>query len=174
MEEMKSRGSSQSSRGRTFEHPCQKRIWTNRKDLCGICACIALSFISFGFCVLLYLRTSDLQTRLLSLEQQRDPGMSSWISLEQVEPVLWSRLDQILDEKLAQRLPKIRAARDAPPSCLCPPGPPGLKGKKGRDGASVYHMPVSAKSTDCCCVWTAMNCIRLCPIHKLSPIEMCE
>lgn len=99
MEEMKSRVSPQSSRGRTcVEHPCQKRLWTNRKDLCGICVCIALCLISFGFCVLLYLKTSDLQSRVLSLEKERDPRVSSWISLEQVEPVLWSRLDKILDE----------------------------------------------------------------------------
>jgi len=48
--------------------------------------------------VLLYLRTSDLQSRVLILEKDRDPRISSWISLEQVEPVLWSRLDQILEE----------------------------------------------------------------------------
>lgn len=48
--------------------------------------------------MLLYLRTSDLQSRVLSLEKDRDPSISSWISLEQVEPVLWSRLDQILEE----------------------------------------------------------------------------
>ncbi|KAA0717701.1 hypothetical protein E1301_Tti014522 [Triplophysa tibetana] len=123
MEEMKSRVSLPSSRGRTcVEHPCQKRLWTSRKDLCGIFVCIALCLISFGFCVLLYLKTSELQTRVLSLENERDPRVSSWISLEQVEPVLWSRLDTILDEKLAARLPKVRTARDAPHSCLCPPG----------------------------------------------------
>ncbi|XP_056326409.1 collagen alpha-1(XXIII) chain-like [Danio aesculapii] len=136
MEDMKSRVSPQSGWERTCgQHPCQKRLLTNWKDVCAFCACL----ISFGVCVLLYLRTSDLQSRVLSLEKDRDPRISSWISLEQVEPVLWSRLDQILEEKLAARLPKIRSARDAPHSCVCPPGPPGLRGKKGRDGFPVIQ-----------------------------------
>ncbi|KTG45735.1 hypothetical protein cypCar_00007706, partial [Cyprinus carpio] len=118
MEDMKLRVSPQSALERTcVQHPCQKRPLTNWKDACGICVCL----ISFGVCVLLYLRTSDLQSRVLSLEKDRDPRISSWISVEQVEPVLWSRLDQILEEKLAARLPKIRAARDAPHNCICPP-----------------------------------------------------
>ncbi|XP_052469814.1 collagen alpha-1(XXV) chain-like [Carassius gibelio] len=133
MEDMKMRISPEFSQERTcVQHPCQKRLLTNWKDMCGICVCL----ISFGVCVLLYLRTSDLQSRVLSLEKDRDPRISGWISVEQVEPVLWSRLDQILEEKLAAHLPKIRAARDAPHNCICPPGPPGLRGKKGRDGAS--------------------------------------
>ncbi|XP_051506645.1 collagen alpha-1(XXIII) chain-like [Myxocyprinus asiaticus] len=135
MEDTKLRVSPQSNHGRTcVEHPWQKRLWTNWKDVYGTCVCTALCLISFGVCVLLYLKTSDLQSRVLSLEKDRDPRVSGWISLEQVEPVFWSRIDQILEEKLAARLPKIRTARDASHSCLCPPGSPGLRGKKGREG----------------------------------------
>lgn len=95
MEDMKLRVSPQSSQERTcVQHPCQKHILTNWKDVCAICVCL----ISFGVCMLLYLRTSDLQSRVLSLEKDRDPRISSWISLKQVEPVPWSRLDQILEE----------------------------------------------------------------------------
>lgn len=95
MEDMKLRVSPQSSLERTcVQHPCQKRLLTNWKDVCAVCVCLIL----FSVCVLLYLRTSDLQSRVLSLEKDRDPRISSWTSLEQVEPVLWSRLDQILEE----------------------------------------------------------------------------
>ncbi|KAM7384985.1 hypothetical protein PAMP_001089 [Pampus punctatissimus] len=69
------------------------------------------------------MRTSELQSRIVSLEQQqREAQLSAWmLSVEQVEPVIWGRLDQILEEKLAARLPKTREVREAPHSCLCPP-----------------------------------------------------
>lgn len=81
------------------DHPCKKGgHWTIWKDLSGITVCIALSLLSLGFCVLVYLRTSELQSRILNLEQQRDTQLSAWITLEQVEPVVFGRIDQILEE----------------------------------------------------------------------------
>ncbi|KAF7667871.1 hypothetical protein LDENG_00040780 [Lucifuga dentata] len=73
---------------------------------------------------MVFVRTSELQSRIVNLEQQqRDAQLSAWmLSLEQVEPVIFGRLDQILEEKLAARLPKTRDVREAPHSCLCPPG----------------------------------------------------
>ncbi|CDQ70426.1 unnamed protein product [Oncorhynchus mykiss] len=106
------------------DHRCKKRFWTNWKDLSGITVCIALSLLSLGFCVLVYLSTSELKSRILNLEKQRDTQLSSWITLEQVEPVVFGRIDQILEEKLAARLPKTRETREAPHSCVCPPGKP--------------------------------------------------
>ncbi|KAL0964387.1 hypothetical protein UPYG_G00323130, partial [Umbra pygmaea] len=115
------------------EHPCKKRFWRNWKDVSGITVCIAFSVLSLGFCILVYLRTSELQSRILNLEIQRDQQLSAWITLEQVEPVIFGRIDKILDEKLAARLPKTREAREAPHGCMCPPGPPGSRGKRGRN-----------------------------------------
>ncbi|XP_064172869.1 collagen alpha-1(XXIII) chain-like [Anguilla rostrata] len=134
-EEQKWSVSPQSSVGRTCtEHPCKKRFWKNCKDLSGIAVCSALSLLSFGVCVLVYLKTAELQSKVFNLEKERDTQLSAWLSLDQVEPILIGRLDQILEEKLAARLPKVREAREAPHSCVCPPGPPGSRGKRGRNG----------------------------------------
>ncbi|KAG5266296.1 hypothetical protein AALO_G00229400 [Alosa alosa] len=101
-----------------------------------------------GFCTLIFLRTSELQSRIVSLESQRDTQLSGWIALEQVEPVILSRLDQILEEKLAARLPKIRETRDAPRDCVCPPGivmttgARCISGAAGRAGIDVASLRV--------------------------------
>ncbi|KAL7890060.1 hypothetical protein AOLI_G00023180 [Acnodon oligacanthus] len=122
-EDMKWKGSRQAAGERTCSgHPCRRSFGSNRMDVCAVAVSTALSLVAFGICVLVYLRTSELQSRVLSLEKQRDPELSGWISLEQVEPILLSRLDQMLEEKLASRLPKTRETREAAHSCLCPPG----------------------------------------------------
>ncbi|KAG7462541.1 hypothetical protein MATL_G00185880 [Megalops atlanticus] len=122
-EEQKWSVAPQSNVGRTCtEHPCKKRVLRNWKDLSGIAVCSALSLLSFGVCILVYLKTSELQSRVINLEKERDTQLSAWLSLDQVEPLIVGRLDQILEEKLAARLPRVREAREAPPSCVCPPG----------------------------------------------------
>lgn len=65
----------------------------------ALAVCIALCLFSLGVCVLVYLRTSELQDRVNSLEKHRAPPQhSAWMFLEQVEPVLLNRLDQMLEE----------------------------------------------------------------------------
>ncbi|XP_062320493.1 collagen alpha-1(XXV) chain-like [Osmerus eperlanus] len=150
MEEDQKWGAADKSKvGRTCNefYPCKKPFWRNCKDLSAITVCIALSVLSFGVCLLVFLRTSDLHSRILNLEKQRETQVSAWISLEQVEPVILGRLDQILEEKLAARLPKTREARDATQSCVCPPGPPGSRGKRGREGDPVRKVR-PPKATD--------------------------
>ncbi|XP_054885751.1 collagen alpha-1(XXV) chain-like [Poeciliopsis prolifica] len=87
----------------------------------GIMLGMLVSLLSLGLCVLVTIRTSELQARILSLEQQRDAWM---MSLEQVEALIMNRVEQLLEEKLATQMSKTRETRDAPQSCLCPPGPP--------------------------------------------------
>ncbi|CAB1414707.1 unnamed protein product [Pleuronectes platessa] len=97
-------------------------LWRYWRDLSGVTICIAASVLCLGVCVVVLVRASELQSRVWSLEQ-RDAQFSAWrVSLEQVEPIILGRLDQILEEKLAARLPKTRDVREAPHSCLCPPG----------------------------------------------------
>ncbi|XP_007577680.1 collagen alpha-1(XIII) chain-like [Poecilia formosa] len=102
------------------------------KNLNGIMVGMFVSVLSLGLCILVIMRTSELQSRILSLEQQQDAKLSAWMmTLEQVEPLIMSRVDQLLEEKLATQMSKTREVRDAPQSCLCPPGPPGTAGKPG-------------------------------------------
>lgn len=66
------------------------------RDLSCVTFCIAVSVLSVGFWIVVFVRTSELQSRIVSLEQQR---LSAWmLSVEQVEPVILGRLDQILEE----------------------------------------------------------------------------
>lgn len=114
------------------QQPSKQPLWRNWRHLPGLTICIAVSVLCLGACVVVLVRSSELQSRIVSLEQQQ---LSAWmLSLEQVEPVILGRLDQILEEKLAARLPKIREARDIPHNCLCPPGPPGPPGRAGFPG----------------------------------------
>ncbi|KAK1905861.1 Collagen alpha-1(XXV) chain [Dissostichus eleginoides] len=106
---------------RTCSAQSKQPRWRNWKDLSGVSICIAVSLLCLGVCIVVFVRSSELQSRILSLEQ-RDAQLSAWVgSLEQVEPVIMGRLDRILEEKLAARLPKTREVREAPYSCLCPP-----------------------------------------------------
>ncbi|XP_072292451.1 uncharacterized protein [Eucyclogobius newberryi] len=67
----------------------------------GACTCLSLACTSV--CLLVLLRSPhDLEPLVLG--------------------ILDSRLDALLDQKLSERLPKIRETRDASFSCLCPPG----------------------------------------------------
>ncbi|XP_051897312.1 collagen alpha-1(XXIII) chain-like [Pristis pectinata] len=107
--------------------------------------CCLLSVVSLGVCILVHYRTSDLQTRVSHLEEERQV-YSAWFSMDQMEPAIFNRVDQLLTEKLKAHLPKVRAARGVPGGCMCPPGPPGEKGRHGRRGVPVW--PTSVKYWD--------------------------
>ena len=77
---------------------CKKPLWRNFGDSAGLTICIILSLLSLGVCTAVFLRTSELQSRIFSLEQQRDSQVTAWMSSEQVEPVILARLDRILEE----------------------------------------------------------------------------
>ncbi|KAJ8250615.1 hypothetical protein COCON_G00225370 [Conger conger] len=85
--------------------------------------------------------------------KERDTQLSAWLSLDQVEPIIIGRLDQILEEKLAARLPKVREAREAPHSCVCPPAAVSLGGLPGwaepQAELRAHLPPVSRPSTQC-------------------------
>lgn len=82
------------------KQPSKQPLWRNWRDLFGLTVCIALSVLCIGVCVVVFVRTSELQSRIVSLEQQqRDAQLSAWMrTVEQVEPVIMGRLDRILEE----------------------------------------------------------------------------
>lgn len=87
-------------RTRGAQQLLEKCAWRNWRDLFGVTICFALSLFCIGVCVVVFMRTSDLQSRLVRLEQQHwDAKLSAWMeSVEQVEPVILGRLDRILEE----------------------------------------------------------------------------
>lgn len=95
--EERSRGAQQQQQ----QQPLKQPLWRNWRDLSGVTVCIAVSVLCIGVCVVVFVRTSELQSRIVRLEQQqqREAQLSAWIrSVEQVEPVIMGRLDRILEE----------------------------------------------------------------------------
>lgn len=92
------------------EKPARRRSWS---DVLGVAVCVALALFCVGVCAVVFARTSDLQSRLLRLEQRHwDAKLSAWMqSVEQVEPVILERLDRILEEVRLHAL--LSAARGA-------------------------------------------------------------
>lgn len=76
---------------RRSESKQQRSSWT---CVSALSTCASLCLLCAALCVVVFVRTSELQSRIQSLEQQQD----SWISVEQLEPVLMGRLDRILEE----------------------------------------------------------------------------
>lgn len=91
---------SEEKRIRVEQQRPSKQLWKKWSHLPSVMICVAACVLCIGVCIVVLLRTSELQTRLVSLEQrQRDAQLSAWmLSLEQAEPVILGRLDQILDE----------------------------------------------------------------------------
>uniref|UniRef100_UPI00398F351E collagen alpha-1(XXIII) chain-like n=1 Tax=Pristiophorus japonicus TaxID=55135 RepID=UPI00398F351E len=119
---------------RTCKASQTAKRWRHWPDCSGLVCCL-LSVASLGFCTLLQYRTSDLQTRVSHLEEERQV-LSAWLSMDQMEPAIFNKVDQLLNEKLKARLPRMRTARSVLGACVCPPGPPGDKGRHGRRGVS--------------------------------------
>ncbi|XP_067876406.1 collagen alpha-1(XIII) chain-like [Heterodontus francisci] len=120
-------GSPKSTREATrpaFRRSCKasqiSKCWRHCPDISGVVCCL-LSIVSLGFCILVHYRTSDLQTRVSYLEEERQV-LSAWLSMDQMEPTIFNRVDQLVDEKLKARLPKMRTHRSVPGGCMCPPG----------------------------------------------------
>lgn len=72
---------------------------TRCRDLCGAAVCVAASLLFLGVCSAGFVWISELQSRIVHLEQRQDAQISAWMrSAEQVEPAILGRLDHVLEE----------------------------------------------------------------------------
>ncbi|XP_033373667.1 collagen alpha-1(XXIII) chain-like [Parus major] len=78
--------------------------------------CLLLSLTAVAVCLLLGAKTAELQGRLAALEERGAAGHGPL--LDALQP----RVEQLFREKLGEGLVKLRAAREAPSDCVCPPG----------------------------------------------------
>ena len=75
------------------------------RDLCGAAFCVAASLLFLGVSGAVFVWISELQSRIVHLEQQQDAQISALMrSAEQVEPALLGRLDHVLEEVSSVRL----------------------------------------------------------------------
>ncbi|XP_053839210.1 collagen alpha-1(XIII) chain-like [Vidua macroura] len=79
-----------------------------------------VSLLSLVLSLLLYFRTSDLQSRVSHLEADRPTQLPAWLSADQMETAILGRVDQLLNEKLKFHLPRHREVRDTHQRCNCP------------------------------------------------------
>ncbi|MFT7806363.1 collagen alpha-1(XXV) chain isoform X7 [Arapaima gigas] len=91
-----------------------------RRDRCSTSASVlsvALSVAAVAVCVLLSARTSEVRARLAELERAHRAGPSH------LDALVRERVEELLSQQRSyEHLAKIRAARQAPPDCTCPPG----------------------------------------------------
>ncbi|XP_059333670.1 collagen alpha-1(XIII) chain-like [Ammospiza nelsoni] len=83
-----------------------------------------VSLLSLVLSLLLYFRTSELQSRVSHLEADRPTQLPAWLSADQMETAILGRVDQLLNEKLKFHLPRHREVRDTHQRCNCPAGVP--------------------------------------------------
>ncbi|XP_060130914.1 collagen alpha-1(XIII) chain-like [Zootoca vivipara] len=83
-----------------------------------------VSLLSLVLSLLLYFRTSDLQSRVSDLEADRSTPLPACLSADQMETAILGRVDQLLAERLQFNMPRHREARDIHQRCNCPAGPP--------------------------------------------------
>ncbi|KAL4641593.1 collagen alpha-1(XXV) chain isoform X7 [Arapaima gigas] len=92
-----------------------------RRDRCSTSASVlsvALSVAAVAVCVLLSARTSEVRARLAELERAHRAGPSH------LDALVRERVEELLSQQRSyEHLAKIRAARQAPPDCTCPPDP---------------------------------------------------
>ncbi|KAJ7324247.1 hypothetical protein JRQ81_017267, partial [Phrynocephalus forsythii] len=79
-----------------------------------------VSFLSLVLSLLLYFRTSDLQSRVSHLEADRSAPLPACLSADQMETAILGRVDQLLAERLHLDLPRHRESRDIHQRCNCP------------------------------------------------------
>ncbi|XP_051999321.1 collagen alpha-1(XXV) chain-like [Xyrauchen texanus] len=94
------------------------------------------SLVSFAFCFLLSIQTSEIKDRVVDLEIGSGARTFSpfGLSMDQFNSMVQERVDKLLSQRSYEHLARIRTARQASSDCNCPPGPPGKRGRRGRNG----------------------------------------
>ncbi|XP_059507284.1 collagen alpha-1(XXV) chain-like [Stegostoma tigrinum] len=98
---------------------------------------LLLSAASLAFCVSLSVKTSQLEERILHLENGKGdtlPYRSPSSEADRMRLLAQDRVEQLLSQRSYEDAGKRRVAREAPTACNCPAGPPGKRGRRGRNG----------------------------------------
>ncbi|KAJ8276302.1 hypothetical protein COCON_G00080540 [Conger conger] len=85
-------------------------------------ACFVLSLSSIAICFLTSFKTSQLEHRLYALEMEKRSTLHQSPSvLFEEGTALRETIEKVVQEKIAQAMPKLRASRDVAQECACPP-----------------------------------------------------
>ncbi|XP_050971914.1 collagen alpha-1(XXV) chain [Labeo rohita] len=84
------------------------------------------SVVSFAFCFLLSVQTSEIKDRIANMEIGSGAGVINpfhGVSMDQFNAMIQERVDELLSRRSYEHLVRIRTARQvSPPECNCPPG----------------------------------------------------
>ncbi|XP_062311286.1 collagen alpha-1(XXIII) chain-like, partial [Osmerus eperlanus] len=88
--------------------------------------CLVLSLSSVSVCLMMSLKTHQLENRLSALETEKTsvfhPPESAFLREDgTVIPALRDSVEMLLQERLNEIIPKLRSARDVAQECSCPP-----------------------------------------------------
>lgn len=103
-----------------------------------IALCMLMSLSSITVCLLMSLKTHQLENRL-QMEMDKasifQPPHRACLNEDgTLIPELSTSVGRLVEEKVGVLMPKSRTTRDAGQECSCPPGPPGKRGRMGRRG----------------------------------------
>ncbi|XP_051579703.1 collagen alpha-1(XXV) chain-like isoform X2 [Myxocyprinus asiaticus] len=83
------------------------------------------SLVSFAFCFLLSIQTSEIKGRVVDLEIGSGARILSpfhGLSMDQFNSMVQERVDKLLSQRSYEHMARIRTARQASSDCNCPPG----------------------------------------------------
>ncbi|XP_069779209.1 collagen alpha-1(XXV) chain-like [Narcine bancroftii] len=97
-----------------------------------------LSLGSVAFCICLSVKTSQLEERILDLENVKGdallPPLSPSSAADRMRVLVQERVDHLLNQRFHEDTVRRRHAREVSTECSCPAGPPGKRGRRGRNG----------------------------------------
>ncbi|XP_051896495.1 collagen alpha-1(XXV) chain-like [Pristis pectinata] len=106
-----------------------------------------LSLGSVAFCICLSVKTSQLEERILDLENVKGaallPPLGPGSAADRMRVLVQERVDHLLSQRFHEESARRRTAREASTDCSCPAGPPGKRGRRGRNGEpGKYHIDI--------------------------------
>ncbi|XP_072920098.1 collagen alpha-1(XXV) chain-like [Hemitrygon akajei] len=98
-----------------------------------------LSLGSVAFCICLSVKTSQLEERILDLENVKGaallPPLDTGSAADRMRVLVQEKVEHLLSQqKFHEDAAKRRTVREASTECNCPAGPPGKRGRRGRNG----------------------------------------
>ncbi|KAJ8387874.1 hypothetical protein AAFF_G00149090 [Aldrovandia affinis] len=108
-------------------------------------ACFMLSLSSIAISFLTSFKTSQLEHRVRALEMEEISVLhpsASVLTGEGGVPALRDTIEKMLQERIAQAIPKLRATREVNQECSCPPGLNAFR----KDGVEKFIMVWSVRN----------------------------
>ncbi|KAJ8265998.1 hypothetical protein GJAV_G00124030 [Gymnothorax javanicus] len=102
---------------------CSKSLMLSTGTL-SIATCFLLSLSSIAICLMTSFKASQLEHRVHALEMEKRSALhqsDSVLAGDGIKPALQEAIEKVVQEMIAQTLPKLRAPREVAQECACLP-----------------------------------------------------